>query len=134
MNIDKRDKENIRYIGDNIMPLNLDNINYDSMYGFIKNLNLALCEPLIEIDECEEPLNLYNPLELTFIAQDLADTFEKKLVTDYIDASNRNVAIELNANNYINLLAGALKSCINKVELLEQEMEKLSVNNNVPII
>ena len=61
------------------------------------------------------------------MGQDLVYT-ENPIVDYIVDAEKafkQNIALECNESNYINVLAGALKLAINKIETLEKEIENL---------
>ena len=47
------------------------------------------------------------------------------LIVNAEDAFKRNVSLECNDNNYVNVLAGALKQAIQKIEKLERDIEEL---------
>lgn len=144
MNIDRTHKENVLYIEDGgIMPCAnssiLSNISLEDMYNFIKE-DLALAQynqineevEEVEFDEEGFPVSFPNnsePVkELGVLGQDIV--FSENPVVDLIvnteDAFRRNVALECNENNYVNVLAGALKQAIHKIEVLEQKVEELS--------
>ena len=144
MNIDRTHKENVLYVEDRgIMPCanssNLSNISLEDMYNFIKE-DLALAQynqineevEEVEFDEEGFPVSFPNnsePVkELGVLGQDIV--FSENPVVDLIvnteDAFRRNVALECNENNYVNVLAGALKQAIHKIEVLEQRVEELS--------
>ena len=143
MNIDRTHKENVLYIEDRgIMPCAnssiLSNISLEDMYNFVKE-DLALAQynqinEEVEEVECDEegfpvsfPNNSEPVKELGVLGQDIV--FSENPVVDLIvnaeDAFKRNVSLECNDNNYVNVLAGALKQAIQKIETLEKEVEKL---------
>lgn len=81
-------------------------------------------EPMIEI-------------ELGFLGQDLQNSNNpvKELVVDTEKAKKYNIALSCNQNNYINVLSGALKVAIEKIEEqnnriceLEQKLEDFTLN------
>ena len=143
MNIDRTHKENVLYIkeGTNVKTIssfNLSDISLEDMYNFVKE-DLALAqynqineeEEEMEFDEEGFPTSFPNnsePVkELGFLGQDII-TSENPVVDLIInaeDAFKRNVSLECNDNNYVNVLAGALKQAIQKIEKLEREIEEL---------
>ena len=143
MNIDRTHKENILYVEDRgIMPCAnssiLSNISLEDMYNFVKE-DLALAqynqikeEEEMEFDEEGFPISFPDnsePVkELGLLGQDIV--FSENPVVDLVvnteDAFKRNVALECNESNYVNVLAGALKQAIHKIEVLEQKVEELS--------
>ena len=142
MNIDRTHKENILYIEDKgIMlcanSLNLSDISLEDMYNFVKE-DLALAqynqineEEEMEFDEDGFPISFPNnsePVkELGLLGQDIISSENPivDLIVNAEDAFKRNVSLECNDNNYVNVLAGALKQAIQKIETLEKEVEKL---------
>lgn len=142
MNIDRTQKENIMYIKEGTVvkasSFSSSEITLEDMYDFVKNeINLAqynqINEDLEELEFDEEgfptsfPANEECAKEIGLLGQDLVYT--ENPVVDYIvdaeKAFKQNVALECNENNYINVLAGALKLAINKIEALEKEIEIL---------
>ena len=143
MNIDRTHKENILYVEDKGIMLcanssNLSNISLEDMYNFVKE-DLALAqynqineeEEEIEFDEDGFPISFPNnsePVkELGLLGQDIIASENPviDLIVNAEDAFKRNVSLECNDNNYVNVLAGALKQAIQKIETLEKEVEKL---------
>ena len=143
MNIDRTHKENILYIEDKGIMLcanspKLSNISLEDMYNFVKE-DLALAQynqineevEEVEFDEEGFPVSFPNnsePVkELGVLGQDIV--FSENPVVDLIvnaeDAFKRNVSLECNDNNYVNVLAGALKLAIQKIEKLERDIEDL---------
>ena len=116
----------------------LSNISLEDMYNFVKE-DLALAQynqineevEEVEFDEEGFPVSFPNnsePVkELGVLGQDIV--FSENPVVDLIvnteDAFRRNVALECNENNYVNVLAGALKLAIQKIEKLERDIEEL---------
>ena len=143
MNIDRTHKENILYIEDKGIMLcanspKLSNISLEDMYNFVKeDLVLAQYNQIneeveeVEFDEEGFPVSFPNnsePVkELGVLGQDIV--FSEYPVVDLIvnaeDAFKRNVSLECNDNNYVNVLAGALKLAIQKIEKLERDIEDL---------
>ena len=137
MNIDRTHKENVLYIkeGTNVKTIssfNLSDISLEDMYNFVKE-DLALAqynqineeEEEMEFDEEGFPTSFPNnsePVkELGFLGQDII-TSENPVVDLIInaeDAFKRNVSLECNDNNYVNVLAGALKQAIQKIYFLK---------------
>ena len=143
MNIDRTHKENILYVEDKGIMLcanssNLSNISLEDMYNFVKE-DLALAqynqineeEEEIEFDEDGFPISFPNnsePVkELGLLGQDIIASENPivDLIVNAEDAFKRNVSLECNDNNYVNVLAGALKQAIQKIEKLEREIEEL---------
>lgn len=143
MNIDRTHKENILYIEDKgIMlcanSLNLSDISLEDMYNFVKE-DLALAqynqineeEEEVEFDEegfpISFPSNREVVKELGLLGQDIITSENPvvDLIVNAEDAFKRNVSLECNDNNYVNVLAGALKQAIQKIEKLEREIEEL---------
>ena len=143
MNIDRTHKENVLYIEDRGISTrhnssNLSNISLEDMYNFVKE-DLALAQynqineevEEVEFDEEGFPVSFPNnsePIkELGVLGQDIV--FSENPVVDLIvnaeDAFKRNVSLECNDNNYVNVLAGALKLAIQKIEKLERDIEDL---------
>ena len=142
MNIDRTQKENIMYIKEGTVvkasSFSSSEITLEDMYDFVKNeINLAqynqINEDLEELEFDEEgfstsfPNNSEPVKELGLLGQDIV--FSKNPVVDLVvnteDAFKRNVALECNESNYVNVLAGALKLVINKIETLEIEIKIL---------
>ena len=144
MNIDRTHKENILYVEDKGIMLcanssNLSNISLEDMYNFVKE-DLALAqynqineeeEEEIEFDEDGFPISFPNnsePVkELGLLGQDIIASENPivDLIVNAEDAFKRNVSLECNDNNYVNVLAGALKQAIQKIEELERKVEEL---------
>ena len=142
MNIDRTHKENILYIkeGTNVKTIssfNLSDITLEDMYNFVKE-DLALAqynqineEEEIEFDEDGFPISFPNnsePVkELGLLGQDIIASENPivDLIVNAEDAFKRNVSLECNDNNYVNVLAGALKQAIQKIEELERKVEEL---------
>ena len=142
MNIDRTHKENILYIkeGTNVKTIssfNLSDITIEHMYNFVKE-DLALAqynqineEEEMEFDEDGFPISFPNNSEvvkeLGLLGQDIITSENPvvDLIVNAEDAFKRNVSLECNDNNYVNVLAGALKQAIQKIEKLEREIEEL---------
>ena len=143
MNIDRTHKENILYVEDKGIMLcanssNLSNISLEDMYNFVKE-DLALAqynqineeEEEREFDEDGFPISFPNnsePVkELGLLGQDIIASENPivDLIVNAEDAFKRNVSLECNDNNYVNVLAGALKQAIQKIEELERKVEEL---------
>ena len=143
MNIDRTHKENVLYIEDKgIMlcanSLNLSDISLEDMYNFVKeDLVLAQYNQINEEEEEMEfdeegfpisfPSNREVVKELGLLGQDIITSENPvvDLIVNAEDAFKRNVSLECNDNNYVNVLAGALKQAIQKIEKLEREIEEL---------
>ena len=141
MNIDRTQKENIVYIKEGTIAKASSlssEITLEDMYDFVKDeINLAqynqINEGLEELEFDEEgfptsfPTNTETVKEIGLLGQDLVYT-ENPIVDYIVDAEKafkQNIALECNESNYINVLAGALKLAINKIETLEKEIENL---------
>ena len=142
MNIDRTHKENILYIkeGTNVKTISsfsLSDITLEDMYNFVKE-DLALAqynqineEEEMEFDEDGFPISFPNNSEvvkeLGLLGQDIITSENPvvDLIVNAEDAFKRNVSLECNDNNYVNVLAGALKQAIQKIEKLEREIEEL---------
>ena len=142
MNIDRTHKENILYIkeGTNVKTIssfNLSDITLEDMYNFVKE-DLALAqynqineEEDMEFDEDGFPISFPNNSEvvkeLGLLGQDIITSENPvvDLIVNAEDAFKRNVSLECNDNNYVNVLAGALKQAIQKIEELERKVEEL---------
>ena len=142
MNIDRTHKENILYIkegtnGKTISSFNLSDITLEDMYNFVKE-DLALAqynqineEEEMEFDEDGFPISFPNNSEvvkeLGLLGQDIISSENPvvDLIVNAEDAFKRNVSLECNDNNYVNVLAGALKLAIQKIEKLERDIEEL---------
>ena len=116
---DIRLTENIRYIN-NVNKVNIEEIEQEEVtqldtYNFVKDdLNIA------EYKYLEQENNTFG-----FIAQDVADT---KVGSKFIHKDNEGY-LSYDSGAYVNILAGALKEAINKIEKLENEIETLKANN-----
>ena len=142
MNIDRTHKENILYIkeGTNVKTISsfsLSDITLEDMYNFVKE-DLALAqynqineEEEMEFDEDGFPISFPNNSEvvkeLGLLGQDIITSENPvvDLIVNAEDAFKRNVSLECNDNNYVNVLAGALKQAIQKIEKLERDIEEL---------
>lgn len=142
MNIDRTHKENILYIkeGTNVKTISsfsLSDITLEDMYNFVKE-DLALAqynqineEEEMEFDEDGFPIGFSNNSEvvkeLGLLGQDIVSSENPivDLIVNAEDAFKRNVSLECNDNNYVNVLAGALKLAIQKIEKLERDIEEL---------
>lgn len=125
---DRREKEKISYIesGDlsnfgliddvddiyDVSPKITDN----DLYNFIKDdLHLATYR-------FKNSRNSPQDSRVGFIAQDIEHTKLGKYIIDGDSSKGDNLMV--NQNNYINTIAGALKIAINKIEKLENKIEK----------
>lgn len=140
--IDKTHKENIHYIEEVALfkaASDDSNITLNDMYDFVKNdLILASYTSKKEsyTDDNSFPFEFLGEeiventvfqkeeIELGFLGQDLENSNNKikNLIANIDDAKQRNDAIKCNEINYINVLAGALKQAINKIEMLEAKL------------
>ena len=143
MNIDRTHKENVLYIkeGTNVKTISsfsLSDITLEDMYNFVKeDLVLAQYNQIneeveeVEFDEDGFPISFPNNSEvvkeLGLLGQDIITSENPvvDLIVNAEDAFKRNVSLECNDNNYVNVLAGALKQAIQKIEKLERDIEEL---------
>lgn len=107
---DKRDKENIEYI-----DKSKNNLSGKDCLSFVKdNLNLATYNMKTDKDAKKQ---------LGFIAQDIMDTKLGSLIVEKGETEEDRLTYSL--SNYVNVLAGALKESLNKIDTLEKRLEKL---------
>ena len=142
MNIDRTHKENILYIkeGTNVKTISsfsLSDITLEDMYNFVKEDLLAQYNQINEEEEEMEfdeegfpisfPSNSEPVKELGLLGQDIISSENPivDLIVNAEDAFKRNVSLECNDNNYVNVLAGALKLAIQKIEKLERDIDEL---------
>ena len=112
---DARKKENIRYVNSEDYTTREDIITQANMYDFVKDeLNIA------EYNYLEEKKNTFG-----FIAQDL----EQTKVGSSILTKDSEGFLAYDSGAYVNILAGALKEAISKIEKLESEIKILKANN-----
>lgn len=119
---DRNLKENIRYIDENLPNKSAKTISEESditseeLYNFIKD-DLFLAEYNF-IGETEDKIG--------FIAQDLlyntdgTDNKIGQIIVNAKDSARANAPLSYNVGNYVNVLAGALKQAILKIEKLEE--------------
>lgn len=119
---DRNLKENIRYVDENLPNKSAKTISEESdltsqdLYNFVKDdLFLAKYNFIGEEEE-----------KIGFIAQDLlynSDGTENKIgqiIVSAKDSARTNAPLSYNEGNYVNVLAGALKQAILKIEKLEE--------------
>lgn len=104
---DKNYKENIEYISDSITKNN--KITYKDMYNFYKDIKLATYNYKNQEHQ-----------EFGFVAQDIANT----KVGGQIALNSEN-GYMYSVGSYISSVAGALKQCINEIELLKEINKEL---------
>lgn len=140
--VDKTHKENIHYINEVAFfkaPSDNSNITLNDLYDFVRD-DLILASYTSKKESCSDdssfPFDFLEEeiientvfqkekIELGFLGQDLEDSNNKikNLIANIDDARQRNDAIKCNEINYINVLAGALKQAINKIEMLEEKL------------
>ena len=114
---DRTLKENIKYLGET--PNNnaeiTNDITEEDLYNFVKNINEATFNFIGEERQ-----------HIGFIAQDLlynVDGTDNKV--GQIIVNNEQSPITYNEKIFTNVLAGALKQAINKIEGLEKEIKQL---------
>lgn len=118
---DARKKKDIEYI-DNNNNKTSDTITKDDMYSFIRDkLKLATYKL---IDNREEDKN---KVEIGFIAQDIKDTKVGRYIVDSKDDNN----LVYDIANRMSVIEGALQKAIEKIEILEEEIEFLKTKQNV---
>lgn len=138
MNIDRTQKENIVYIKEGtVAKLKASSfsseVTLEDMYNFVKDeISLAQYNPKneneIEFDEEGFPMSFPTEVvkELGILGQDIISS--QNIVVDFLvnaeDAFKRNSFLECNYNNYVNILAGALKQAIQKIEELERKISE----------
>lgn len=138
--VDKTHKENISYIENmgSHSKLPIGSVTLSDMYDFVKDdLSLASYTQIVEEDISnmssfeflgetieQTKQDPYIETELGFLGQDLENSTNavKDLVVDSEKSKRFNIAMTCNQNNYINVLAGALKIAINKIENLEKQL------------
>lgn len=135
MVVDRTHKEDVSYIkNDNVSLAFNEDIHLSDMYNFVKDdLFLAEFNPVQEIEEEYDmegfPITLPSEKEreLGFLGQDLLTSTNPvvDLILNTKQARKHNTALVCNQDNYINILAGALKQAIEKIEVLESKIEQL---------
>lgn len=95
------------------------------MYSFVKD-ELDLATYVLKANPNPEDI------KLGFIAQDMLYTVDGKenkigqlIVTNAKEAKNENSTLSYDTGNYTNVLAGALKQAISKIEILEKKILEL---------
>lgn len=149
--VDKTQKENIVYIdshtGDDsprVASNDDKRITLEKMFEFIStDLVLAqytgiqdnIDEEILDFDG--EEFRMFAPktepeLELGFIGQDVIKTENpvKDLVVNEEKAKRHNVSLSCNQDNYINVIAGALKFACQKIDKLEKRVALLESKEN----
>ena len=119
---DRNLKENIRYIDENLPNKSAKTISEESditseeLYNFVKN-DLFLAKYNF-IGEAEDKIG--------FVAQDLlynldgTDNKIGQMIVSAKESAKTNAPLSYNEGNYVNVLAGALKQAILKIEKLEE--------------
>ena len=140
--VDKTHKENIVYIHEGSTDLRTasNDVTLTSMYDFIHNdLVLAQYTEMIEEDEeefDEEGFPIFkqetNDIEVGILGQDIIKSYNpvKDLIVNEEKAKKYNIALSCNRDNYTNVIPGALKMAILKIEQLEQKVEELESQLN----
>lgn len=108
---DARDKEEIEYL-----EKKSTDITDKDCLEFIKN-DLKLATYKMKSDEG------IGKKQLGFIAQDIMDTKLGSLIVEKGETEEDRLTYSL--SNYVNVLAGALKESLNKIDMLEKRLEKL---------
>lgn len=136
--VDRTQKEDVVYIRDNTLNITKDKKNtlkIEDMYNFIKDdLYLAQYKQVQEEIEQEYdmegfpiPQIIEEVQELGFLGQDLL--MSENPVVDFIlnaeQAMRQNTTLSCNQDNYISILAGALKQAILKIEELETTVKQI---------
>ena len=121
---DRNLKENIRYVDESLpnqlaeSPSKENDITSEELYNFVKD-DLFLAKYNF-IGETEEKIG--------FIAQDLlyntdgTDNKIGQIIVSTKDSARANAPLSYNVGNYVNVLAGALKQAILKIEDLEKRL------------
>ena len=131
---DKNKKENIQYIDSPIraarMTVNseiVDAISQKDMYDFIKDdIRLANYDYKgFEKDPNDDNKNSAGRDKIGFIAQDIIDTKVGKHLIKRHSKNTKDESLSYDITNYVNILAGALKETILKVEKQDMEIKKL---------
>lgn len=106
---DKRDKIDIQYLSEG-------NLTDQDCSKFVKDeLKLATYKMKDSRD--------VNDTQIGFIAQDIIDTKLGSLIVEKGEKEEDRLTYSL--SNYVNVLAGALKESLNKIDTLEKRLEKL---------
>ena len=136
--VDRTQKDDIVYIRDNItheIKNNNHTVSLTDMYNFIKD-DLYLAEYKQTQEYIEEEFDIEGfPVpqvreeiqEIGFLGQDLliSDNPVVDLVINAKQAMRQNSALSCYQDNYINILAGALKQAILKIEQLETTLKEI---------
>ena len=135
--VDRTQKENVSYIccNNNTKASLNKEVDLSDMYNFIKeDLYLAEFNQLQEEEEEEFDIEGF-PIaqvkevnkEIGFLGQDLITSTNPvvNLVLNGEQARKQNTALVCNQDNYINVIAGALKQAILKIEELEEKIQEL---------
>lgn len=136
--VDRTQKEDVVYIRDNTLNITKDKkntIKIEDMYNFIKD-DLYLAQYKQAQEEIEQeydmegfpiPQVIEEVQELGFLGQDLL--MSENPVVDFIlnaeQAMRQNTTLSCNQDNYISILAGALKQAILKIEELETTVKQI---------
>lgn len=136
--VDRTQKEDVVYIRDNTLNITKDKKNalkIEDMYNFIKD-DLYLAQYKQAQEEIEQeydmegfpiPQVIEEVQELGFLGQDLL--MSENPVVDFIlnaeQAMRQNTTLSCNQDNYISILAGALKQAILKIEELETTVKQI---------
>lgn len=119
---DSRKKENIQYIVSSTTPvvMSLDNdtpdnadITIDDMYNYIKGI------PLATYNLKQKRSDIQSKRQIGFLAQDIMGTTIGDYIVDARDEDN----LSYDLGNRVSVLEGALKKAIEKIEILQNEID-----------
>lgn len=118
---DARKKENISYIKSNtdVSIFSLEensveeNITIDDMYNYIKDI------PLVTYNLKQTRSDIQSKRQIGFLAQDIMGTTIGDYIVDARDEDN----LSYDLGNRVSVLEGALKKAIEKIEILQNEID-----------
>ena len=118
---DARKKENISYIKSNtdVSIFSLEensveeNITIDDMYNYIKDI------PLVTYNLKQTRSDIQSKRQIGFLAQDIMETTIGNYIVDVRDEDN----LSYDLGNRVSVLEGALKKAIEKIEILQNEID-----------
>ena len=129
---DGRLKENIKYLTREADTLDLEDkadLTHMDLYNFVKDdLNIATYDYIERKQEDEDK----SKNKIGFIAQDIVDTKvgSKLIKKDKVEAETAlfkegDETLSYDLTDYVNILAGALKTAINEIEVLKEKITEL---------
>ena len=118
---DARKKENISYIksSTDVSIFSLEensveeNITIDDMYNYIKDI------PLVTYNLKQTRSDIQSKRQIGFLAQDIMETTIGDYIVDARDEDN----LSYDLGNRVSVLEGALKKAIEKIEILQNEID-----------